>query len=233
MSTATMSPFGAKATNKEGGDFELPPSGLHPAVLVALIDLGTHSHTYNGKTEEKRKIFLVWELTAEHQKSGETFMVAQDYTWSLNVKANFRKMLEAWSGRSFSEDEEFDPIKLIGRPCVVSLSEGKTAGGKKFVEVVGVAQPMRGQAVPPLTVEQFAWHLSQISDQKMEIPIPEWVPRNYGRPVTDDIKASKEFKALPLISGNTAPISSPPVTNPAQVEPPLIPAVGDKEPPPF
>lgn len=200
MSTATMSPFGTKANNKEGGDFELTPAGLHSAVLIGVIDLGTHPFTYQGKTNTPRKIFLVWELTAEHTKEGETFVVGADYTWSLNKKATVRHMLEAWIGRAFAEDEEFDPLKLIGKPCVVNVSIGQSAKGQKFAEITNVASPMKGQQVPPATRESCIWHMSQLTCKKEPIIIPDWMPRIYGRLLSDDIKASDEWKALPETS---------------------------------
>lgn len=211
MATAA-SPFAKKADSKEGQEYEIPPSGLHAAVLVALIDLGTHEFTYQGKKSENRKIFLVWELTAEHQLNGDTFMIAADYTWSLNAKANFRKMLEGWAGRTFKDDEEFDPLILLGKPCVVNVSEGVTANGKKYAEVMGVAVPMKGQTIPKATQVNYAFHLSQVTCQKDEITIPVWVPRNYGRMVLDDIKGSKEWMALPVINPEFAldnPIGAP------------------------
>jgi hypothetical protein len=40
------------------------------------------------------------------------------------------------------------------------------------------------------------FHLSQMTGDKDPIPIPDWVPRVYGRPIVDEIKSSNEFKAL-------------------------------------
>jgi hypothetical protein len=197
---STMSPFAMRASEKEFEDFELPPPGLHPAVLVSMIDLGTHSFEYQGKTNELRKVFLVWELTGEFDSGGNPFLVKQDYTLSLGKKANFRRMLEAWAGRSFGPDEDFDALVLLGKPCVVNLSLGTNKdGSKKFIEVTGVSAPMKGQAVPPASHKPFVWHMSQ-AEPGNDPPIPEWVPRNYGRLVADDIKKSKEW---PLIGQKT------------------------------
>ncbi len=213
----TLSPFAAKASEKEFEDFELPPAGLQPAVLVAMIDLGTHDFEYQGKKNEFRKVFLVWELTGEFDSGGNPFLVAQDYTLSLGKKANFRKMLEAWAGRTFGADEEFDPLTLLGKPCVVNLSLGMTkSSGKKFIEVAGVARPMKGQNVPPSSHKPFTWHLTQ-REGTGDPPIPEWIPRNYGRLVVDDIKASKEWAGTPTASTN------------GKTDKPLIPAVGDDD----
>ena len=60
-----MSAFKNKASSG-GGDFAVPPAGSHPAVMVALVDLGMHTDTYQGDTTTNRKLFLVWELTERH-----------------------------------------------------------------------------------------------------------------------------------------------------------------------
>jgi len=102
MSTATAVSFRIPATSGEGGDFELPPSGSHPAILIGIVDLGTRDNTYNGKTSKRHKIMLAWELTAENDSKGQTFVVAQDYTWSLNSKAQLRTIVEGFRGKGLA-----------------------------------------------------------------------------------------------------------------------------------
>lgn len=198
MSTATT-PFRSTATSSEGGDFERPPSGMHPAVLVGLIDLGTHTRTYGGKTWDARKILFAWELTAEKDKDGNNFIVAQDYTWSLNKKANLRSVIEGWIGRGLRDDEEYDFGQLLGQACIVNLTEGLTAGGKKFTEIASASPVMRGMTVPPKTVTLYAFCLAEEKSSLDDPPIPSWVPLMYGRKVVDEIKASHEWAALPNV----------------------------------
>ncbi len=194
----TTTSFKMKASSSEG-DYELPPTGQQPAVLIGLIDLGTHSRTFgagaNAKTTTTRKLLFVWELVAETSSKGEQFVVAQDFTWSLNQKANLRKFLEGWIGRSLKEEEEYDFALLLGQPCVLNLSEGQTGNGKKFVEVASAAKPMRGLNVPPASNAVFAF---SIDAQTNNAPpdLPDWVPPIYGRKVIDDITASEEWGRL-------------------------------------
>ncbi len=198
MTTAAMSPFRQKAETSSAEDFELPPAGFHPATLIALIDLGTHDDEYNGKINTFRKIYVVWELANEHDSEGKPFLVGQDYTWSLKGdKAKWRLMIEGWRGRAFADNEEFDPLVLLGKPCNITLKEGETkASKKKFVKVVAVAAPMKGQTIGKPTNPEFAWHLSTWGDPKVDPPIPEWCPLNYGRLVIADIKSSKEWASM-------------------------------------
>ncbi len=192
---ATATSFRMKASSSEG-EYELPPTGQQPAVLIGLIDLGTHTRTFNGKSSTNRKLLFVWELVAETSSKGDQFVVGQDFTWSLNAKANLRKFLEGWIGRSLKEDEEFDFAMLLGQACVLNLSEGMTGGGKKFVEVASAAKPMKGLTVPPASNAVFAF---SIDAQTNNAPpdLPEWTPMIYGRKVIDDIVASEEWGKLP------------------------------------
>lgn len=192
-----MGSFTAKASNTEGKAFELPPTGAHPAVLVGLFDLGTHSHTFQGDTKRARKLYFVWELTAEHTKEGETFLVGRDFTWSLNKKSNLRPFIESWVGESLREDQEFDFGSLLSQPCQITL-KGKAIGeNKKVVEVSGICPPMRGLTVPEATRDITTLNLDDFSSSLDPLNIPEWVPRLYGREIADDIKASEEWQALP------------------------------------
>jgi hypothetical protein len=205
MSTAT-SPFAMKTKSAGSGeDWELPPGGTHAAVLVALIDLGTHSFEFKGKPKESRKIYYVWELTAENDSKGNSFTVARDFTWSMSAKSHQRPMIEAWVG-TIADDQEFDPTVLLGKPCFIGLTEGTSSNDKKFIEVATVGQPMKGFAVPPASKPLFTFHLSQVRTQKDSIPIPEWVPRLYGREIIDEIKSSKEFLALPVTTNGNGDI---------------------------
>jgi hypothetical protein len=197
MSTGTATPsFKTRANNGDGGDFELPPSGTHPAVMVGLIDLGTTENTYNGKTSDRHKILLVWELTAEADSKGQNFIVAQDYTWSLNKKAALRPIVEGFRGKALADDEEYDLALMLGKPCMINVTEGVSGGGKKFAEIAGCSPPMRGLTVPPATRDVVFFHIGALTSTKDDLEIPDWVPPLYGRKVVDDIKKSKEYAAL-------------------------------------
>jgi hypothetical protein len=194
MSTATT-PFNAPVSNSDGGDYERPPAGMHPAVLVALIDLGTHTRTNDkGQAWDSRKILFVWELTDEPDKAGNNFVVGQDFTWSLNKNANLRHIIEGWIGRTLNVDEHYDFGHLLGQSCVVTLTEGLSKNGKKYVNLTGVGKPMRGMTVPPAKLPTFAFSLAEQDMQEGDPAIPAWVPLMYGRKVVDEIKASHEWQ---------------------------------------
>lgn len=193
MSTGTAVSFSTKASNREGGNYEKPPVGAHPAVLVAIVDLGTTKSTYNGKEKDRHKIMLVWELTAENNSKGENFLVGQDYTWSLAKNAALRPIVEGFRGTDLADNEEYDIGSMLGQPCQITL--GTDPGG--YIVVKGVCKPMRGVTVPPASRETYVFHWGAVSSAKDDFGIPEWMPWNYGRKVEDDLKACQEYAALP------------------------------------
>jgi len=196
MST-TASPFKKQASNSEGGDFERAPAGTHPAVLVGLIDLGTHTKTFQGKPSyDAQSLFLVWELTSEFDAKGAPFLVGQEYTYSLGKKAKLRAIVEGFAGRSLADQEEFDISEMLNKPCVATVKEGLTSTGKKFSEITGIGKPMKGLTVPTPFTTPFMFALAGCVAQADIPEIPEWVPFTYGRKVMDVIKESKEYQDL-------------------------------------
>lgn len=197
MSTATATnPFSVRTTSGEGGDFELPKGDTYPAALVGLIDLGTHDSSFQGTVSERHKILMVWELLTENDSKGVPFKVAKDFTLSLNSKAKLRAFLEGLEGRKYGDNEEIDLAKFLGQDCMVNVTEGTSASGKRFVDVASASRLIKGLQVPAPSVEPFAFAIADDLDPKFDPPIPEWVPFYYGRKVADEIKASKEWSRL-------------------------------------
>ena len=109
------------ATNG-GGSFKMPEPGSYSATCYRLIDLGTQESNYQGEKKYARKVMIGFELD-EEMEDGKPFVVATTMTVSLHEKATLRKFLSGWRGRDFTPEEllGFDPHKLIGAPCLLSL----------------------------------------------------------------------------------------------------------------
>ncbi len=183
-----MSAFKNKASSG-GGDFTAAPAGSHPAVLVAMVDLGTHDDTYQGKVNTNRKLFLAWELTAEPDAAtGENFIVGRDYTNSLNPKAAFRQIVEKWRGRAFTDGEEFDYSKLLGKPCLLTLVHKTSQGGNTYAKIDSVGPLPKGMKAAPATKAPLLW---EIGDDMAKLP--SWLPFVYGEAVTEVLKRSAEL----------------------------------------
>lgn len=204
MSTVAADPFEIEVSQGEGGDFERPQPDTYTAILVALVDLGTHERTFpNGQKDEVRKLYFVWELTSDYDSKGKPFLIAQDYTWTLTSdKSKLRKMIEGWLDDPLKDGTKehpvkFSPAQLLGKPCRLVLDDAKAkASGKTFTEILKVKPPRPNEKVPPTEHEPFMFHMSMLGDPKAEPPIPDWVPPLYGRKVVDEIKSSKEYLGL-------------------------------------
>jgi hypothetical protein len=210
--------MGFKQQVKTTEQFEIPPGGSYQARFIGLIDLGTQDHEYSGKSWTQHDIFFLWELLGEKDSEGEVFVVGQDYSLTLDKKANLRKMIESYGGKPLVDGQEIDPLLLIGKPCVVGLTEGKSGNDRKFVKVTSVASPTKGTKTPEASRKVYIFDLDLHPDFKVDPPIPAWVPYLYGEAVIDVIKRSKEWIAgaslgIPA-SGNGQPAAKSDETQP-------------------
>ena len=57
----------------------------------------------------------------------------------MNEKANLRKHLEGWRGKNFTdaEAEDFDLASVLGKPCMLIVSESEN-GGKTYSNIASV-----------------------------------------------------------------------------------------------
>lgn len=195
---ATMTdPFTVTASSNDGGDFERPDPGTYPGRLVSVIDLGTHTRVFSGQAKTNRKLFLTWELCGEHDSKGDAYLVSQDFSLSLHPKANYRKFVEGWIGKGLADGQKFNIVEMIDKPCCVTISEGMSAGGKKFTEISSVGPVMRGLNVPALQREPCVFTVNSLNSSGDTIDLPDWLPRLYGRIISDEIRQSAEFGNLP------------------------------------
>ena len=129
---------------KAGVDYIPAPEGSHSAVCVDVVDLGILEVTYNGRTEKKHMIRLVWQIDQD-MNNGKPFCVSRRFTLSLHKKAALRATLEGWRGRTFTEAElaGFDLEALIGSPCLLTIIH-VAHDGSTFANVSTVMKPPPG-----------------------------------------------------------------------------------------
>lgn len=111
-------------------NFEDPPQGVHFARCVTLIDLGTQTESFEGRSKQMHKVIVGWELIGPMMSDGGSFEVWNFYTASLDKRANLRRDLENWRGRPFTDEElrRFDLKNLLGKACQVQI--GVRTNGK-------------------------------------------------------------------------------------------------------
>lgn len=174
----------------QSAEFELPSEGSHQAVCICVIDLGTQDNTYEGVTTTAHKVFVGFEVADEFKASGDPFILGRDYTFSLNEKAALRGLVKALRGKDVGADEELDLRALLKKPCIVSLENKTTSGGKSYVKLTGVQPPMRGNKPATCRLESIFWEI----DSGEPFPDADWLPYLYGQPLLKVVESSHEWR---------------------------------------
>ena len=182
--------MGMRLKAKSSGDFESAPPGNHPAVLVALIDLGTQETSYQNNVEWKPQVYLVWELVTEKMTGTKdrNHVIGRSFTASLHEKSMLRGFIEKWRGAKLAEDAEFDLEVLLGKPCLLTVVK-TDKGYAKIETATAIPADKTGKplfAVPTPQNKPFFAPLDGPDD------IPAWVPFLYGEKVQDVIDRCQE-----------------------------------------
>ncbi len=136
----------------EGGTFERPPEGGFSAVCVDIVDLG---YQFNAKfLKVEHKCAIVFQLD-ERDSKGKLFEIANRMTVTFGEKANLRKFLSAWRGKSYGDDEARAgaPLdKLEGQAAYITV-EHNPVGDKTYANIVSITRLPKGLA--PLFPENY------------------------------------------------------------------------------
>lgn len=177
----------------EGGERIIIPAGTHVARCYGIIDLGTQYSEKFGNWS--RKVQFQWELPNELMDDGRPLAISKKYTISLNDKANLRKDLESWLGRSITADEEKNGFALgsmLGAPCLLSVIHADS-NGKTYANIAGVMSVPKGTTVPDQSNPAISYDVENGKDA-VYAKLPEWI-----RTIIDQ---SKEFKGEPETDGD-------------------------------
>jgi hypothetical protein len=182
------------AKKNAGGDYKLPPEGNHVARCVRTIDLGTQRDEYKGKTKRLHKVVVGWELPNEKAVFDETrgeepFLVSKKYTLALGERANLRRDLESWRGRSLTEVEleAFDISQLLATACMVNVIHRISKKGRKYASVNSITPLPRGMNdyVPEQVTPTVKYSIEDGADDQFEL-LPEFIQ--------NEIMASEEWE---------------------------------------
>lgn len=188
---------GLTARDPGGGqNFDPVDEGMHQAICYALYDLGTQYSERFGKSAPK--VIIVWELPDERitieDETGSRNLpraISKIYTCSLHEKANLRKDLESWRGRSFTDDElkGFDLKRLLEVNCTLQILH-KRKDDKVYANIVSIVPLIKGMTKrkPENPVRHFSF------EENTNIPpdTPDWIAdliRNaeeWGRGIPED-----------------------------------------------
>lgn len=117
------------------------------------------------------------------------FSVSKRYTFSSNKKAIFRKDLENWRAKPFTDEElgSFEIDKLVGAVAMLTVAHSED---EKYANVTGVAAPPKGTPKRRETEnESFCFALTP------EMFNPKLLDKMHEK-LAEAIKKSPEWKAL-------------------------------------
>jgi len=134
-----------KLTATEGSDFEAAPSGIWPARLIWLIDLGIQDTPFGTKPQ----LFMNFELVA----NGTHHTIGKFYTASLNEKATLAKDLGSWRNKTIKPGEELDLSKLLGLFCQLQVLENDK--GRQSIKAILPKSAMFESLEPLLTEKDY------------------------------------------------------------------------------
>jgi hypothetical protein len=175
----------------ETTEYELIPPGTYPATCVEFTDLGTQETKYGLK----RQIRLGWEISGQLMKTGKPFIVSRIFTFSANVKATLRPIIEGMTGKKF--DSAFDTKSLIGCPCLVSVQHNDN-GDATFANVEAVVSAPSGSPAPNILSEPIYFSLDPDEfDEAVFRKLPEKRQAKIGAtPEWMNLVATKKLRGL-------------------------------------
>jgi hypothetical protein len=137
---------GGNATKKTA------PQGAHIGRCYQIIDLGTtEDKKFGGR---KRKVQFLFELPLELEvfdetKGAQPYYVRTSMTLSMSEKANLRKFIESWIGKSMTDREasNFEIMDLLGLPALLNITHRVTETGT-YANILGISPLPKGMTCP-------------------------------------------------------------------------------------
>ena len=160
--------MGTKVADSGGGDFTPCPKGVHRAICIAYIDLGTQEgQDFNDptKTVLKPQVVLMWETpdeTIEIDGEHKPFNICKFYTKSIGEKANLGKDLESWRGQEFTQEERdgFDLDNILGVPCQINVVH-ESKKGKPRAKITAVLPLSKGMEKPTPSITPWRYDVEE------------------------------------------------------------------------
>jgi hypothetical protein len=161
------------------GDFAGLASGTYAAVCDIVADLGLQPGS-GMYPEPKQQVYIRFEIPSErveYQKDGKRVegpaVIGNTYTASMNEKANLRKILQAWRGKVFSDEEAeaFDISAILGKACLLTVVENQK-GDKTYSNIGSVGPLLKGMSAPRVEMTPILYCEDSPHDFGK---LPEWL----------------------------------------------------------
>lgn len=138
----------------DNGGVSIPKleGGVYTAISSAIIDLGVQTSEKFGNTQ--RKFMMIWNILGEEiEFNGEKLprTMSKEYSFSLNEKSTLRKDLQAWRGKTFTEEElkAFNLLNILNKACQLQIIL-EEKNGKQYNNIASIMALPRGTTINEL-----------------------------------------------------------------------------------
>lgn len=124
--------------------------GSVQCTLVDVIDLGMQHESYMGEPVKLvHKCALVWQIDEVNPDTSKPFEMSKEFTVSMGAKANLRKFLGVWRGKSYTDEQatEGAPLhKLYGVNGIMQIEhkQSKANPDRTYAQIVSVTPLIKG-----------------------------------------------------------------------------------------
>jgi hypothetical protein len=144
-----------QVTAKDSGvKFTPHPEGQFVAVCRDVINLGERVEQYqNNPPRIVNKCALVFDAGEVNPETGDPMIVSAEFTVSMNERAGLRLLLEAWRGKTYTEEqaEAGVPVhRLEGQAALISVEHKKSGAGRVYAKIKTISGVPKGLPVPQL-----------------------------------------------------------------------------------
>ena len=170
------------------------PEGSFEAVLVMVIDAGTHPYNnQKEKTVEKRHwVYLVWEIPACLTSEGKPALKSRKYNLTISKKAKLREHIEGMLGSALSQ-KQFEIKNLLGTTALIQVQRVEGYEGPSITNVMKI--PGDKQIKPFHELVGF-----DIDDSEIPESVSPWI--------RDMIEQSEEWQGERKIDGENGEVES-------------------------
>jgi hypothetical protein len=156
-----------------GGGFAPHSEGQFAMVCVDVVDLGITVEQFPGQEpREAHKVALVFASGERNDDKDKSLtIVTTEMTLSMNEKANLRKFLESWRGKSYTAEQADTGVpitKLHGQAALISIEHVLTRKQRKFAKISSVAPLPKAMSAPNGAVVEHYERPKFLTDRKVQ-----------------------------------------------------------------
>jgi hypothetical protein len=183
--------------------FQPHPEGQFVVRCVDAINMGQKVESFQGAPPKLvQKCVLVFQ-SGEKNEDGRLHEVSAEMTISMGERANLRKLLEQWRGKSYTDEQARAGVpvhKLVGQPALMTVEHKKSNSGRIYAKISSIAPLPKAMqnAVPELPAyarpafwqerkDEYATEVSKFLAAQQSSPAFDDVPDGLGEDDDDDL----------------------------------------------